>query len=322
MDPQRHVVIGGGSGFIGSALAAALVARGDRVTLISRTAGPGRTTWQDLAERGLPACDVVVNLAGRHILDLTRRWDAAYRNEVVGSRVETTRQLVAAMNRSPSPPQLFVSTAGKCFYGTRELAAAEDHPELDEDSPPMGLDFPAELVGQWEAAADGVDTTRIRHVKLRIGVVLGRVDRTSRLGRLWRIGRARGFLPIIRLPFCLGIGAVVGTGVQPLPWIHIGDMVGILLHVIDRPDTRGLYNAVSPGVVTHRQFIEAFARRLRRPVLWSVPEWLIRFLVGDERSSILLRGQLVRPKRTLASGYVFRYPDVAAAFDDLVQVTV
>ena len=321
MKRQRHIIIGGGSGFIGSGLSAALRARGDRVTLISRTPGPGRITWEDLGQHGLPACDAVVNLAGQHILDLTRRWDAAYRDEVINSRVLTTKQLVKALNESQSPPEVFVSTAGKCFYGTRELDATESHPELDEDSKPMGLDFPAELVGLWEAAADGVDGTRIRHVKLRIGVVLGKVERKSYIGRLWQIGRARGFLPIIRLPFCLGLGAVIGTGRQPLPWIHIDDMVGILLHVIDRADTRGRYNAVSPGIVTNRQFIEAFGRRLRRRILWSVPEWLIRFLVGDERSSILLRGQLVRPKRTLGSGYVFRYPDLAPALDDLVYVT-
>jgi uncharacterized protein len=318
---QRHIIVGGGSGFIGSALAVALTSRGDRVTLISRAAGPGRITWQHLAKHGLPVCDGVVNLAGRHILDLTRRWDVRYREEVVSSRIETTKQLVKALNESASPPEVFVSTAGKCFYGTRELAEAEAYPELDEDFMPMGRDFPAELVSQWEAAADAVDASRIRHARLRIGVVLGRVERKSQIGRFWQIGRARGFLPIIRLPFCLGFGAVIGSGKQPLPWIHIEDMVGILLHVVDQPDACGCYNAVSPGIVTNRQFTEAFGFRLRRPVLWSVPEWLIRFMVGDERSSILLRGQLVRPKRTLRSGYVFRYPELASALDDLVHVT-
>jgi uncharacterized protein len=319
---QRHIIIGGGSGFIGSALAAALRSRANKVTVLSRSPGTGRITWDDLAKHGLPACDVVVNLAGQHILDLTRRWNAAYRDEVINSRVETTKQLVKALNESATPPEVFVSTAGKCFYGTRELDATEAYPELDEDSRPMALDFPAELVGQWEAAADGVDATRVRHVKLRIGVVLGKVEKKSGIGRFWQIGRARGFLPIIRLPFCLGLGAVIGTGNQPLPWIHIDDMVGILLHVVDRTDTRGRYNAVAPGIVTNRQFIEAFARRLRRPVLWSVPAWLIRFLVGDERSSILLQGQLVRPKRTLESGYKFRYAELGSALDDLVHITI
>ena len=97
--------------------------------------------------------------------------------------------------------------------------------------------------------------------------------------------------------------------------------MGILRHVIDRPETNGCYNAVSPEIVTNRQFTEALARRLRRPVLWSVPEWLIRCLVGNERASILLRGQLVKPKRTISSGYIFRYPELAPTLDDLVHVT-
>lgn len=317
----RHVVIGGGSGFIGSALTDALRARGDRVTLISREPGPERITWAGLERDGLPPCDAVVNLAGQHILDVRRRWNDAYRDEVVRSRVETTRKLVRAINESAAPPEVFVSTAGKCFYGTKELDAGEEHPELDEDSRPMGIDFPAELVGQWEAAADGIDASRVRHVKLRIGVVLGRVERKSHLGRLWQVGRARGFLPIIRLPFCLGFGCVIGKGTQMLPWVHIDDMVGIILHALDDRTASGRYNAVSPGIVSNRDFIAAFAKRLRRPVLWSAPERLVRWIVGDERSSILLRGQLVRPKRTLASGYVFRYPELPGALADLVRIT-
>ena len=315
-------MIGGGSGFIGSALKAALLERGDRVTLISRTAGPDRITWDELAKNGLPRCDAVVNLAGRHILDMSRRWNDAYREEVLNSRIETTRTLVESINRSPHLPGVFVSTAGKCFYGTKELDGKEPLPELDEESAPMGMDFPAELVGQWEAAADGVDTDRVRHVKLRIGVVLGNVDRKSRLGKLWRIGRARGFLPIIRLPFCLGVGAIIGRGTQMFPWVHIDDMVGILMHVIDDKSTRGRYNAVAPGIVDNETFTRTFARNLGRPVVWSVPEWLVRFVVGDERSSILLRGQLVRPKRTIESGYLFRYPDIDTALSDVVEKTI
>ncbi len=132
----------------------------------------------------------------------------------------------------------------------------------------------------------------------------------------------RGFLPLIRLPFCLGVGAVIGTGRQPLPWIHVDDMVGIVLHVIDHPETQGLYNAVAPGIVPNRDFIVAFGRRLRRPILWTVPESWVRAIVGRERSSILLQGQLVRPKRTLQAGYQFRYPGWEGALKDLVYVTV
>ena len=317
----RHLVIGGGSGFIGTALTTALRARGDRVTWISRTPGPGRMTWDALARDGLPPCDAVVNLAGMHILQPGRRWNDAYRDEVIRSRVETTRTLVAAINSSPHPPAVFVSTAGKCFYGIQEMSEGGPPPEMDEDSIPQNKDFAAELVGLWEQAAEGVDKTRVRHVRLRIGVVLGAVDRSTRLGKLWRIGRFRGFLPIIRAPFCLGLGASIGTGKQMLPWVHIDDMVGILLHLLDRPDLDGRFNAVSPGIVDNATFTRAFARRLHRPVLWAIPEWLVRRVVGTERASILLRGQLVRPRRTLESGYRFQFPEIDGALADLVKIT-
>ncbi len=171
----------------------------------------------------------------------------------------------------------------------------------------MGIDFPAELVALWERAAEGIDDSRIRHVRVRIGVVLGSVERKSYLGKLWRIGRARGFLPLIRLPFCLGIGATIGPGNQPFPWIHIDDMVGILLHLIDNPALTGRYNAVAPGITTNREFTKAFARHLHRPVVWSIPAWLVKLAVGAERASILLEGQNVKPKRTLESGYQFKF---------------
>ncbi len=316
-----HVIIGGGSGFIGAALTKALRARGDSVTWISRFPGENRITWDQVEEGYLPPCDTVVNLAGKHILDPKRRWTAQYRDEVIASRVKTTKALVKAMNAMESPPQLFISTAGKCFYGTGEIGQTTEYPELTEESEPMGIDFPAELVGLWEQAASGVDKERIRHVRVRIGVVLGEIERKSYIGRLWRIGKARGFLPIIRLPFCLGLGASIGHGRQPFPWIHIDDMVGILMYIIDHPEMEGRYNAVAPGIVDNLTFTKAFAKSLHRPVVWAVPEKLVMLLIGAERASILLEGQNVKPKRTLEAGYKFKFPDIDTALDDLVQIT-
>ena len=317
-----RVLIGGGSGFIGSALAEALRARGDEVLLISRTPGSGRITWVDVDAGRIPPVDAVVNLAGQHILDPRRRWTQAYRDEVLHSRVDTTASLVRALNAMEKPPRVFVSTAGKCFYGTAEVAPGQAYPVLTEDSEPMGVDFPAELVALWEQAAKGIDTSRIRHAQVRIGVVLGAVERKSHLGKLWRIGRARGFLPIVRLPFCLFLGATLGHGRQPFPWIHIDDMVGILLRVIDQSDASGRFNAVAPGIVTNAEFTRAFAQRLHRRVVWAVPAWLVKRLVDVERASILLEGQNIKPVRTLAMGYAFRYPDIGGALDDLVQITI
>jgi uncharacterized protein (TIGR01777 family) len=316
-----RTLIGGGSGFIGSALTARFRSRGDEVTWISRTPGPGRITWQDVEHGGVPPCDAVINLAGQHILDVRRRWNDAYRKEVLQSRVETTRSLVRALNAMARPPAVFVSTAGKCFYGTSEIGGHASYPELTEDSAPMGMDFPAELVALWERAASDIDSTRIRHVAVRIGVVLGAVERSSTVGKLWRVGRAHGFLPIIRLPFCMGLGAVMGHGRQPVPWIHIDDAVGVFQHLVDSTAASGRYNAVAPGIVSNREFTETFAKHLRRPVVWSAPAWLVRSIVSGDRASILLEGQNVVPKRTLEAGYRFRYPSLDGAMADLVKIT-
>lgn len=120
----------------------------------------------------------------------------------------------------------------------------------------------------------------------------------------------------------MGLGPVVGSGRQPFPWIHIDDVVGILLFLIDRGDLHGRFNAVSPGIVSHETFIRAFARQLRRPITWRAPAWLVERVFGRERSSILLQGQLVRPKRTFAAGYRFRLSDLEAALQDLVRISV
>lgn len=317
-----HILIGGGSGFIGSELTARLRSRGDRVTWISRAPGPDRICWTDVDAGRLPECDVVINLAGEHILNLRRRWNDEYRRDLVRSRVGTTRSLVGALNAMSKPPAVFVSTAGKCFYGSAEVAADSQYPEYDEYSQPMVVDFPASMVALWEDAASAIDTSRIRHIHVRLGIVLGAVERSSMLGKLWRVARGRGILPLIRLPFCLGVGAVIGHGRQPMPWIHIDDVVGLLAHLVDAHAARGRYNAVAPGIVSNREFTELLARRLHRPIVWTAPARLVRAVVGQDRASILLAGQNVRPKRTLESGYRFRYPELQGALRNLVQITI
>ena len=305
---SKHIVIGGGSGFIGTELTKVLRKRGDRVTLISRTPGRNRLTWEAVEENGIPTCDAVINLAGKHILDMRRRWNQRYREEVVTSRVKTTEILVKAIN--DHPPEVFISTAGKCFYGTKEVEAAGDYPELDEYAEPMGIDFPAEMVRLWEAAACEVDSTAVRHVRLRIGIVLAAGH--------WK---TRGILPLIRLPFSVGLGASIGQGIQPFPWIHIDDVVNILIKAIDDRSMQDRYNAVAPGIVSNREFTHLLAAKLRRPVLWAIPRWLVTVFVGQERASILLQGQRVKPKRTLEAGYRFAYPDLNSALNQLTDNT-
>jgi uncharacterized protein (TIGR01777 family) len=236
--------------------------------------------------------------------------------------VGTTTSLVNALNSMSRPPAVFISTAGKCFYGTAEVAADSRYPELDEYSLPVAMDFPASMVALWEDAANAIDNARIRHVHVRLGIILGAIERESLLAKLWRIGRGRGILPLIRLPFCLGLGAVMGHGRQPMPWIHIDDVVGLFEHLVNARESHGRYNAVAPGLVSNREFTELLANRLHRPIAWAAPASLVRAVVGEDRASILLDGQNVKPRRTLESGFRFRYPDLQGALQNLVQITI
>jgi len=319
---QKHILIGGGSGFIGSALTTVLRARGDRVTLISRTAGVNRITWDEVRANGIPNCDVVVNLAGKHILDMRRLWTNAYREEVIRSRIDTTESLVQAISEKSVPPSVFISTAGKCFYGSQAYQRTEEYFDLDERSEPVGIDFPAELVSRWEAAADGIDLDKVRHVKLRFGIVLANnlATREPRLATAEPSHQkgTRGIFPMLHAAFKRGLCVSMGTGVQPFPWVHINDVVGIILRGIDHADMHGIFNAVSPGIVSNQEFTRLLATKLGRSVLGYIPAWLIKGIVGTERSTILLLGQRVKPSRTLEYGYRFQFSELSSCLDDLL----
>ncbi|KAF6132750.1 short chain dehydrogenase/reductase family 39U member 1 [Phyllostomus discolor] len=142
-----RVLVGGGTGFIGTALIHLLKARGHEVTLVSRKPGPGRITWDELATSGLPSCDAAVNLAGENILNPLRRWNEAFQKEVLSSRLETTQLLARAITKAPQPPQAWVLVTGVAYYQPSLTA------EYDEDSPGGDFDFFSNLVTRWEAAA-------------------------------------------------------------------------------------------------------------------------------------------------------------------------
>lgn len=317
INSTRRILIGGGSGFVGRALTLALRARGDQVTWISRTAGKDRVTWDEVRKNGLPPCDVLINLAGKHILDMRRRWTAGYRDEVIRSRIETTRLLVESMTTDAIPPELFISTAGKCFYGSQAFKQTEEYFDLDEHSDPVGVDFPSRLVSLWEAAAAGVDTQRTRHVKLRLGIVLGSSDMDAypqtRLG-------AYGIFPLLAGLFKRGLCFSLGSGAQPFPWVHVDDAVGIALRAIDDERLEVVYNVVSPGIVSNTEFMRQLAHKLGKRLVGRVPGWLIKMIVGVERSTILLLGQRVKPTRILAAGYPFKIADLDACLTDLLKV--
>jgi uncharacterized protein len=277
-----RVTVLGASGFIGRHLTAALRARGDAVVAASLR-DPAR------AAAASAGSDVVVNLAGAPV---AVRWSESAKRAMTTSRVDATRAYLDALAPS-GRPRAYVGGSAIGYYGTSATAV------FTEASPP-GADFLAQLCVAWEAQTDRAAELGMRVAKIRTGLVLGTDGGV--LGKL---------LPVFRL----GLGGVVASGEQWFSWIHADDEVGIIVHAIDGAE--GILNATAPNPVTNREFTRALGHAVRRPTLFPVPAFAGRLMFG-EGAFMLNEGQRVVPQRTLASGYVFRHPDLDEALRSLL----
>lgn len=298
-----RVVIAGGSGLIGRALAADLAAAGQEVLILSRRGGESpaagcRVEIWDGRSPGSWAASVdgataVVNLAGEGIAD--GRWTARRRARLLASRVDPTAALVAAAAAASRPPATFLQGSAVGWYGDR------GDEELTEEAP-AGRGFLAGLARQWEAASAPLDGLGVRRLVLRTGVVLAREG---------------GAFARLLAPFRFGLGGPLGSGRQYFPWIHLADQVGALRFLLVRPDVAGVVNLVAPQAVRQGEFARTLGRALGRRAWLPAPASLMRLALG-EMADVLLAGQRVVPARLLAAGYAFRFADLDSALADLL----
>ena len=231
-----NVVITGGSGFIGRAIAERLRASGHTVTTVSLRTPPGPEAFT--------GCHAVVHLAGEPV---AQRWTAAAKERIMNSRVQGTRTLVAALRQQP--PTVLISASAIGYYGSRGDEI------LTEESPP-GSDFLGQVAFAWEKEARAAEEFGVRVVTPRIGVVLG---------------RGGGALPKMALPFRFGVGGRLGDGKQWTSWIHLDDLVALVEFSIATTAVRGAVNAVAPNPVTNADFTRELAAALHRPAILSSP---------------------------------------------------
>lgn len=171
------------------------------------------------------------------------------------------------------------------------------------------MNYNQRLCYDWEKSAmlptsENGDISKIRHVGVRIGLVLGRDG---------------GFIQQSYLPFWMGLGGVVGSGDQKFPWVHINDCANIFVKAIEDDAMHGFYNAISPGQCDSADFTRAFGRALRRPAFMWIPGFVIRTLTGADRAPLILEGSRIKPKRTLESGFQFEFDDIDKAMVDIVN---
>ena len=292
-----HVLLSGGTGFIGQALAPALTARGHAVTVLTRKARKGDEAsgarFVDSLDDLHAAVDAVINLAGASLAG--RRWSAAYKREIVASRVAFTRRLGRGLAALGQAPEHWLNASAIGFYGPRaDTALAEDAPQ--------GEGFAARLCADWEAAARDAAPAGARVVLLRLGVVLH---------------RSGGAFQQMAAPFRLGVAHWIGSGHQVLSWIHRADAVAAIGFLLDDSARTGVYNLTAPQPVSGREFCRAMRRVYKTLPAVPLPAALVRALVGEMADELLLSGQRVLPEALEAGGFAFRYPGIDAALADI-----
>lgn len=302
------MVLIGGSGFLGRHIARDFHRQGWRILIVSRDPNRARETLGDQYEYILSLrhiydsmrIDLVINLAGASVG--TGRWTEQRKQELLHSRLQPTQALSAWLQeRGSSLPRMIIQASAVGYYGN---GSKEGWPLCDEHAPPQSV-FVSELCRKWEEAAFQTHTaSKVPTAVCRLGVVLAKDG---------------GILPQLLKPvsFCIGR---IGSGQQPLSWVHVDDVLGGIrfLAAHNAPPAWQIYNFTAPVSCTQYAFAQTAARLMHRPLLFSVPEKIMRLAMG-EQADLVVDGQFVVPKALQQAGYLHRFPDISAALSELID---
>ena len=301
---MKRIIIAGGSGFIGSALAKEFSRRGYAVVVLTRsprarTDGVREVFWDSRSGKWLEhfeGAEAVINLTGKnvncpHTPENVRR--------IISSRVDSVNAVAAAIASTNVRPRVWVQASAIGFYG-------DTQDRLADESAPNGQDTLAQICREWEAAAAAAKTPDTRQVTLRIGFVLG---------------RAGGALPVLTKLTKFFLGGAVGNGRQFISWIHLADLVQMFVAAVENEKLSGIFNAVAPNAVTNGEFMRELRRALHRPWSPPAPEFAVKLgarLMGSE-PSLALVSQRCEPKRFREMGFQFQFSELRGALAELCK---
>ncbi|HSF82711.1 MAG TPA: TIGR01777 family oxidoreductase [Anaerolineales bacterium] len=308
-----RVIITGGTGFVGSALAKSLVSDGHEVISLSRNpdkphklpsevkilhwdarTGAG---WGHLIDQNT----AIVNLAGeliggRNLWELVvKRWTPDRKKVILESRLNAGKAVVQAIQSAENKPKVLIQASAVGFYGDR------GDEKLTEDSSP-GKGFVSEVVQQWEAATAAVEGMGVRRAIIRSPGIFLSLD--------------GGAFPFLVIPFKLFTGGPIGDGKQYFSWVHLEDEIRAIRFLIDNPEVSGPFNLAAPGATTNAQFNKTLGKVLNRPYWLPLPAFFFKLGFGQQ-SEIILSSQRQIPKRLLELGFEYNFPEVETALGDL-----
>lgn len=296
------VLITGASGFIGSHLIPFLLTRGYEVIALSRRAQGGTqgVNWVTEFEHiGNKHIDYVINLAGESIGQ--GRWSAARKQKLIESRVSTTHKLYSYLSQHQIFPKVIISGSAVGYYG---IDPAQDWQQVcDEDSPSQDI-FMSELCQKWEYSA--LQFSQFNTKIIRLGIVFG---------------KKKGILPQMLLPIKLGLVGKIGTGQQPVAWVHIQDVLRAIEFLMQTQTQQRIFNLVAPELTHQAGFVEHAAQQLGKKPLFNAPAWLFQALLG-EQAQLILNGQYVKPMHLTEAGFTFDFPSLPQALQNLHEKKV
>lgn len=299
---MKHILITGGTGFIGQELRRILLQEGHYLTIVTRN--PKKyddekaknqqfISWEDDLSEVMNNVDAVIHLAGENVF--SQRWSDEVKKKIYDSRIDSTRKLVDAMLNADSKPEVFISASGSGFYGN-----GGDTIRTEKDS--VGDDFLAEVCKDWEEESQKATEFGVRVANPRIGIVLEKDG-----------GAMEKMIP----PFQFFVGGPVGDGKQYMSWVHRDDMVQALIFPIEN-EIQGPYNVCAPLPVTMNTFADVLGSVMHRPSIFRVPKVALEIMYGEGAKPILDSIRMT-PELLQESGFEFQYDDLEEALADILN---
>lgn len=293
---RQKIVIAGGTGFIGTYLEQEFKQRGWEARIISRR--PGHISWEDREgiREALEHADLLVNLAGKSV---NCKYDEKNKAEILHSRTETTEILGKAVLACEHPPELWINSSTATIY-----RHAEDRP-MTEEAGEIGSGFSVDVAKAWEQSFFSFQLPHTRQAALRIAIVLG---------------RGGGVMTPYRNLVRFGLGGIQGPGRQRFSWIHLHDILGIILFLKEHPELSGVFNVSAPNPVTNKELMQELRRAMHMPFGLPAPKWMLETgarIIRTE-TELILKSRWVIPERLMRAGYDFKYKTLEEALQEII----